>query len=120
MSPASNPKARSAWWQQHINHCNTSGLSGVQYCQQHQLTYHCFLYWRRKLSDTPVEHKAGGKLPPHETASAFVTVQAHAPATVTQQGSDGGGLQLALPNGLIIRNIHDGNLSTVRPLLACL
>lgn len=109
---------RSAHWQQHINHCEASGLSAAQYCQEHQLAYHCFIYWRSKFADLvrakaekPDGHAVNGK-----ALSAFVAARPQAsPATDAITAVET--LQLALPNGLIIQNIRDGNLSTVRALL---
>lgn len=114
MKHASDDK--SAYWQQHIHHWQASKLSAAHYCQQHQVTYHCFIYWRSKLtrqSEATVDQPLTGK-----GRSAFVvarsTVQA-SPVTETTPLAEN--LQLALPNGLVIQNIRDGNLSTVRALL---
>jgi hypothetical protein len=36
-------------WREHINRWQDSGLSHSEYCRQHGLTYHQFLYWRKKF-----------------------------------------------------------------------
>jgi len=36
-------------WQAHIKVWRKSGLSGTEYCRQRQLSYHAFIYWKRKL-----------------------------------------------------------------------
>lgn len=36
-------------WHSHLQNCQTSGLSQAEYCRQHNLKYHSFLYWKRKL-----------------------------------------------------------------------
>ena len=116
MSQALTPNARAAYWQQHIIHCQTSALSGAKYCRQHQLAYHCFVYWRRKLSRTP---DAASDHDTTATAPAFIEVRPQPTVPVTPQvGANA--LQLVLPNGLVIRQIQDSNLSTVRALLATL
>lgn len=105
---------RTAYWQQHINHWQASELSAAQYCQQHQVTYHCFIYWRSKFAreaEHPVDQTLTGK-----GLSAFVSVRPQA-SPITDTVTVAETLQLALPNGLIIRNIRDGNLNTVRSLL---
>ena len=111
-------RERHHYWQQHIDSYQSSGLSGLRYCQLHELTYHCFIYWRRKLTrqapagKQPDLSSSTGHLP-----SAFVAVQAEAlPVVEAVALSDS--LQLTLPNGLVIQNIADSNLGTVRSLLA--
>jgi len=37
-------------WQAHIDACNNSGQSKQAYAEQHNLVYHRFLYWGRKLN----------------------------------------------------------------------
>jgi len=106
---------RQLFWQQHLIKHQQSGLSGIQYCQQEQLTYHCFIYWRRKLKnqDTVVSASSSHGI---KTASDFTRVLPTASAT--QHSHDA--LELSLPNGLIIGNIHSDNLKWVRPLLESL
>ena len=36
-------------WRAHIKVWQKSGLSGTEYCRQYQLSYHAFIYWKRKL-----------------------------------------------------------------------
>ena len=36
-------------WQAHIKVWRKSGLSGTEYCRQRQLSYHAFIYWKKKL-----------------------------------------------------------------------
>ena len=105
---------RNTYWQQHIDQHLASTLSGAQYCQQAQLAYHCFIYWRRKLASVIEEDKP-------EAINAFVAVRPLPPSLqAVNVGAVDGNLQLALPNGLIIRNIQDDNLHTVRSLLGAL
>ena len=104
---------RHAYWQQHIQRFQSSGLSGSQYCAREALTYHCFIYWRRKLTaDSDQPSGRGNELATRAPgdSSGFVTIQSASPATDT-------GLELSLPNGLIIGNIRDTNLSLVGQLL---
>ncbi|KEY57127.1 hypothetical protein, partial [Serratia sp. DD3] len=39
---------RADYWREQITLWQASGLSGQIFCQQHQLTYHQFVYWRQK------------------------------------------------------------------------
>lgn len=111
-------RERTTHWRQHITDWQASGLSGAAYCQQHQLTYHCFVYWRSKFTKgaTPSPESP---TPTGQAMNSFVAVQPP-PQSSTISHSLGDGvdhLQLALPNGLVILNIRDTNLRTVRSLL---
>lgn len=36
-------------WQAHMKVWRKSGLNCKEYCRQYQLSYHAFIYWKRKL-----------------------------------------------------------------------
>jgi len=122
MTPTPEADARSAHWQHHIDGWQASGLSAADYCRQHQLTYHCFLYWRRKFVSTTEQPMPAGSATQTQALSSFVAVspQFVADATDTEESGAGVDLHLRLPNGLEIRNIYHHNLANVRSLLACL
>ena len=84
-------------WQAIIKQWQASGLSAAAFCQQHDVVYHNFLYWRRKLGK-PVSHK-------------LVPVGPDLPLSVADN------IELALPGGLVIRGIHSGILTTAVVLL---
>ncbi|MBU0655271.1 MAG: IS66 family insertion sequence element accessory protein TnpB [Gammaproteobacteria bacterium] len=105
---------RLAYWQAQLQRFQSSGLSGVQYCEQEQLSYHGFVYWRRKLCGTAGKPPGEGKRPVLPEPSGFVTVRPALPGTDARTGD---GLELSLPNGLVIRNIHPGNVALLRRLL---
>jgi len=46
--PKSGPD-QSAYWLDHIKSWELSGLNQSEYCRRHDLKYHVFLYWKRKL-----------------------------------------------------------------------
>ena len=94
------------YWREHVDAWLDSGHSGAAYCQLHQLTYHQFCYWRRKYQDNHAQ------LAPCEP-TGFIRVQACPSEPHT-------GLSLALPNGLVIQDIGESNVSVVRQLLAVL
>ena len=81
-------------WQAIIEQWQASGLSAKTFCQQQQVTYHNFLYWRRKLRPS-----VNSQLVPD--SATWVT----------------DGLELALPDDLVIRGIHSGNLPLAIALL---
>ena len=45
-------------WRVHLDAQSNSGLSRAEYCRQHDLSYHAFGYWRRKLH-WPLERTLG-------------------------------------------------------------
>lgn len=106
---------RLQFWQNHLQHYQASGLSGMQYCEQEQLAYHCFIYWRRKFTAMEgVVPREPARLAKSKTG--FVGVGLPTPTgSVTDEA-----LELALPNGLVIGNIHSGNLELVGRLLESL
>ena len=44
---------RSEFWADHISRWKKSDLSKAEYCRQHGLSRHCFLYWNKKLEQSP-------------------------------------------------------------------
>lgn len=77
-------------WKAIIKQWQASGLSAAAFCQQHNVVYHNFLYWRRKL----------GLL----VSNKLVPVVPDLPLSMADS------VELALPGGLLIRGIHSGNL----------
>ena len=112
---AQTNEARHAHWKHHIDQWESSSLSGADYCRQHELTYHCFIYWRSKFSQT--ERKGSAEARPNDQLpNAFVTVQPP-PLSGLVDTLSSDSLHLRLPNGLEIRNIYASNLGNVRLLL---
>jgi len=77
-------------WQTHIKAWEKSGLSGKEYCRQRQLSYHAFVYWKKKL---------GLRQP---TATFFLPVP-----TNLHQGDTGSGLKIEVGNRFKIE-VPDG------------
>jgi len=51
--PTQSSVDRSEFWSGHINKWKKSGLSKAEYCRRHGLAKHCFLYWHKKLKQSP-------------------------------------------------------------------
>ena len=102
MSDPAAPTDLAAYWQQHIDQWKGSGLSQQKYCQANDLTYHRFVYWRRKSERGPgdQEKRDGGGF-----------------ATVDYRPDVNSGLALSLPNWLVLRGIRADNIRVVRQLL---
>ena len=107
-------QTRAQFWQAEIANWQASGQTGPNYCQQRDLVYHQFVYWRRKLLEselTPSEHASGN--PP----AGFTRVtQASQPLA---SASDSG-ITLKLPSGIAISGLHAGNLSVLSGILRLL
>ena len=84
-------------WQAIIEQWQASSLSAKTFCQQQQVMYHNFLYWRRKLRQS--------------VSSQLVPVVPDSSTSVADT------IELALPDGLVIRGIHSGNLTLAIELL---
>lgn len=103
MNNLPDAEALTAYWREQIETWKESGLSGARFCQDHDLIYHRFVYWRQKFdASTPQRKKRSG-----DNGFAAVTVQ---PAHHC-------GLSLSLPNGLTVLGIDADNVSVVRQLL---
>ncbi len=94
---------RTEHWQQHVEHWRDSGLSGVAFCKQHELSYHQFTYWRRKLQED-------GREPGQPPSSGFARVTCLPSQPV-------GELALALPGGLTITGLYAGNIELLGAIL---
>lgn len=94
----------SDYWSHHIQSWQQTDSSQSSYCRAHDLNYHRFTYWRRKLiSPRSVTRQA-------VLRSGFVPVKAVTP-TVSSN------LIATLPNGVVLRGISTDNLSVVKQLL---
>ena len=67
-----NNKERAAHWQKNINQWQGSGLSGAQFCKQHELDLSQFYYWKSK-STTRASKPALDQKPPTGFATVVVT-----------------------------------------------
>ena len=92
----------SRYWQEQITAWEQSGQSQKTFCEQHELNYHRFGYWRRKFLG---QSQSGLK-----STSGFVPVH-------PVPGRTSSGLSLTLPNGVLIQGIEPHNLVVVRQLL---
>ncbi|RMG33955.1 MAG: hypothetical protein D6720_10530 [Gammaproteobacteria bacterium] len=93
---------RTAFWQQHVDAWQSSGLTRKAYCLEQGLRYSSFGYWVRKLREAEAPPPSAG----------FVPVALAEPHTM--------GLSLALPSGVEIRGIEQAHLRLVRELLEVL
>lgn len=94
-------------WQQQMERWRESGLSGLKYCKQHNLSYHRFIYWRSKLSQ--IENGDAGSSDPTSPPSPFVKV--------VQQAERASELVITLPNGITLRGITTDHLPLIGRLM---
>ena len=90
---------RADYWREQITLWQASGLSGQIFCQQHQLTYHQFVYWRQKYRDSEENILPG-----------FAKVTTTVPVNSAE-------LTLSLPNGLVITGLNDCNVTLLGAIL---
>ena len=93
------------YWQKQIALWQQSRLSCVKFCQQYELKYNRFMYWRQKLMPNDIELET--------EYSGFTQI-------CCEDKPSEDNLELALPNGLVIQNINDHNIALVSSLLAAL
>lgn len=106
MSVSESTQDRHEFWQEHVNAYNISGLSKARYCRENNLTYHLFIYWASKFSsDTGID--AAESSP---STSKLVPVLLNEPEAAS-------GLQLHLPNGVLISGISAQTVGMVGALI---
>ena len=103
MSNKAASEALSSYWQQQVDTWQVSDQSQQAFCKEHELSYHRFIYWRRKFECRSTENQE----PP---SSALVPIIYQPPSTAA-------GLSLVLPNGLELRGLSEDNLPLVQQLL---
>ncbi|MDF2415897.1 IS66 family insertion sequence element accessory protein TnpB [Aeromonas sp. 1HA1] len=92
------------FWQRQIAYWLASGLSGHAFCKHHDLVYHQFAYWRKKLEQPTTPDSLPG--------FARVTM----PAAIATES----GLTLTLPNGISISGLHASNINLLGPIMSLL
>ncbi len=83
-----------------------SGLSGAAFCKQYALSYHQFVYWRRKLGAKVEREQAAG------SRSGFTRVALAAPPAASADG-----LTVLLPGGVSITGLDAGNVALLGAIL---
>jgi hypothetical protein len=107
MNNEKQPESLSTLWEERIKSWHKTDLNQSVYCHQHNLNYHRFTYWRRKLAGQTTKKR---KIVQH---SAFVSVKTRTPLTIPD-------LSLTLSNGAIVQGITSSNLLVVKQLLILL
>lgn len=90
-------------WGRHLASWRESGLSQAMYCRQQGLSYRRFCYRHR------VQRRAGGAATPSPAAIPIVVSQV--------SSSD---IQIALPNGLLLRVTSDVEIAPLTMLIKAL
>lgn len=65
--PSTAHHSKRTYWEAHVTQYNASGMSKAAYCRKHNLVYHQFVWWQRRLQteeDTSTTHfiELGGRL----------------------------------------------------------
>lgn len=101
------PESLEAYWREQINTWEATAQTQKAYCDAHDLNYHRFGYWRRKLLaplDEGSSHQAG-----------FAQVRRSDPGTSIEQG-----LRLETPDGWVVHGVTPATLHLVRELIRVL
>ena len=109
-------------WRAHVDAQASSPLSQRAYCNDHDLAYSSFTYWRRRLRGSGTRAAAG----PSAAASAqptpacgFVPVTLD-PVSANTMPAVPVTLAVVLPGGLRIEGVDVANIGTVAALVAVL
>ena len=102
-----NNKERVYRWQNSIAQWKTSGLSGAQFCKQHELNLAQFYYWKSKSVASSNKAVSDPNRP-----TGFATV------VVTDSPLVAESLNFTLPNGCAIVGINSVNVALVVAILA--
>lgn len=107
MSTTKQTESLSTLWASHIQSWQKTQQSQSAYCRDHDLNYHRFTYWRRKL----VNQASLARKPAQR--SGFIPVEPC--SSVAAQN-----LTATLPNGVLLQGITASNLTVVKQLLGLL
>jgi len=107
MSTTKQTESLSTLWANHIQSWQKTQQSQSAYCRDHDLNYHRFTYWRRKL----VNQASLARHPAQR--SGFIPVEPC--SSVAAQN-----LTATLPNGVLLQGITASNLTVVKQLLGLL
>jgi len=107
MSTTKQTESLSTLWASHIQSWQKTQQSQSAYCRDHDLNYHRFTYWRRKL----VNQASLARHPAQR--SGFIPVEPC--SSVAAQN-----LTATLPNGVLLQGITASNLTVVKQLLGLL
>jgi transposase len=108
-APRSRAAAREVW-RERLNRFARSGLRPAQFCAQEGVSLPAFYAWKRRLAaDAPGSASASNADAPREPR--WLPVRLHDPAA---------SLELALPNGAVLRIAPGADEATLRGLLRLL
>ena len=103
MSAANNNQERQTFWKEHVQSFQHSGHSKARYCRDNNLTYHQFIYWSALFADQPTQDKIS-------PTSKLVPAVLKEPDSLS-------GLQVHLPNGVLISGINSHSVEIIGRLI---
>ncbi len=99
--------SRQEFWQRHVDQWQRSELSQSSYCQEQELIYHQFGYWKRQLLGTAEPTAA----PETDTNNRFIPVS-------LSSLPDHSTLSVLMSNGLRVDGITGSTLGLAASLVA--
>lgn len=97
-------------WQRHIEAWKNSGKTQQAYCDENNIRAHQLWYWNRRLNPKGTVHTTQA-IKPKKQGSAFVPVQ------VDKRDVNDQGLNIALPNGVVIHGITPSSIPFIKRLI---
>jgi hypothetical protein len=112
-SQSLSPRGR--FWRKHVQQCQRSGTTQVQYCKEHHLSVAAFRWWQRKLGPShPVREPQKGL--PTEPVTTFTEIR------IPQGGETAAtyAYEITLPNRTQVRLRHNFDAESVAALVSLL
>ena len=106
MQSQTRTQQRNAFWEEHVQAYRASALSKAQYCRDNNVIYHQFIYWASKLAEVPELDNTE----PAPSSSKLIPI-------MLSQSDHNTGLQLHLPNGVLIKGIDERSVEMVGRLI---
>ena len=104
---------RRSFWNQQLIAYSDSGLSKASYCREHQLPYHQLIYWFSQFESQPAD-----RVDPEPRPTASGRTSRLLPVVLRDhQVAQTAGIQITLPNGVMITGITEQHVSVALRLL---
>jgi len=100
------PHAKDAMMKQHIDYWQSSSLTQVEYCRQHNIPTHVFSYYKKKLGSCVSE------LPSH--SNQLIPINLISEPTAVES------IQVSHTNGFSLQINTDDDVTQLKPLLELL
>jgi hypothetical protein len=109
------------YWYKQVATWQKSGLSCQAFCNQHNLIYHRFAYWKKKYQTrelrTTENSASGSGFTQVIMAKGLASYPPTSTSTTTSTATSALTLTLTLPSGITIGGLHPDNIAWLGALL---